>query len=818
MKNFINGITRSHSMKHAALIMPTLLAAPALAVDTLWLGSSGAWTDAAKWSAGVPTAQTPAVFDVLGLSTVAMPGDGTTSPAQRLIVKRGIVGLNGAGALDLSWNSAFSAGLVVGETPGTLARCAFYSTSGAQLIQCSSVDVGTGSQTQGELLVRTLAALECDGAVRAGILGSGWIQHDASTVLRAGSLELGVLSSGSGSLSGLASSSGTQPPSGVLDIVGNLTVGKSGNGNAWIGAGSSCGSLMIGQNAASNGTAWISGLRVNGAAWFGNQGVGAATVTGALDVRGPLSVALRGPDAGQPTLPASRGTLDIAGGAVRASGAVVLGSYGIGTTTISGGGSIESTASITRGADDAITIRLPAVPASAPALAAPTMTLNPGGASVTLEVVGTPEPNATWLVSRSWDAAPPVCTVVGNPGKGREFRLIPCGGDLYLATAAVGASDPDVCPVVAQPTFVPDEIGVVERGFSNGGVAVGDGFVAIGCPGPGGGVDVYRAVNGAWYYQTTLVAPDGRQVGLAVAASGTRIASRTVDATSVVVFNCGGVDWAVEQVIDTPSFTGTQSRRNTLALDGDTLAVGEPNATVGSGTVIGRVDLFRRSETVWVSEAALLPTLPASNGQVGRFVSLSGDRLAVGGLNSWVSMFERTGSTWTEGAVVPSASLPTAAALSGSTVAVVSSIPLTAWEPGAGGTWVETLNAQQASRVAMSADRIVYSGTSLVRTMERTGGQWRMGNAYPVTQDIVSLADGSDVIVALHATGFSVIGELPDTTCTADLTGDGLVNGADLGLLLGAWELTALGDLNGDGITDGADLGLMLTAFGPCAP
>jgi hypothetical protein len=168
--------------------------------------------------------------------------------------------------------------------------------------------------------------------------------------------------------------------------------------------------------------------------------------------------------------------------------------------------------------------------------------------------------------------------------------------------------------------------------------------------------------------------------------------------------------------------------------------------------------------------------------------------------------------------VVPAAVLPLAAAVSGSTVAVVGSFPLNAWEPGLGGTWVETLNAQQASRVAMSADRIVYSGTSLVRTMERTGGQWRMGNAYPVTQDIVSLADSGALIVALHATGFSVIGELPASTCDADLTGDGLVNGADLGLLLGAWELTALGDLNGDGITDGADLGLMLTAFGPCVP
>ena len=45
-----------------------------------------------------------------------------------------------------------------------------------------------------------------------------------------------------------------------------------------------------------------------------------------------------------------------------------------------------------------------------------------------------------------------------------------------------------------------------------------------------------------------------------------------------------------------------------------------------------------------------------------------------------------------------------------------------------------------------------------------------------------------------------------------DLNGDGLVDGADLGLLLGAWGSTtnAAADLNGDGIVDGADLGLLL--------
>ena len=51
--------------------------------------------------------------------------------------------------------------------------------------------------------------------------------------------------------------------------------------------------------------------------------------------------------------------------------------------------------------------------------------------------------------------------------------------------------------------------------------------------------------------------------------------------------------------------------------------------------------------------------------------------------------------------------------------------------------------------------------------------------------------------------------------CPEDLNGDGIVNGADLGLLLGAWG-TDGGDINGDGLTNGADLGLMLGAWGDC--
>lgn len=53
-------------------------------------------------------------------------------------------------------------------------------------------------------------------------------------------------------------------------------------------------------------------------------------------------------------------------------------------------------------------------------------------------------------------------------------------------------------------------------------------------------------------------------------------------------------------------------------------------------------------------------------------------------------------------------------------------------------------------------------------------------------------------------------------TIPADLNGNGVVNGADLGFMLAAWGPCAgcPADLNGDGVVNGADLGLLLAAWG----
>ncbi len=71
------------------------------------------------------------------------------------------------------------------------------------------------------------------------------------------------------------------------------------------------------------------------------------------------------------------------------------------------------------------------------------------------------------------------------------------------------------------------------------------------------------------------------------------------------------------------------------------------------------------------------------------------------------------------------------------------------------------------------------------------------------------LPPGSVVEAAVDGVGILSLECLPPGVF-GDLNGDGVVDGADLGLLLQNWGQPGLGDLNGDGIVDGADIGLLL--------
>ena len=99
------------------------------------------------------------------------------------------------------------------------------------------------------------------------------------------------------------------------------------------------------------------------------------------------------------------------------------------------------------------------------------------------------------------------------------------------------------------------------------------------------------------------------------------------------------------------------------------------------------------------------------------------------------------------------------------------------------------------------------------------------GGMLPLTQWIGPGLTGDYDIMMIHG----VSGAEP--SCPADIDGDGVVGGIDLGILLASWSipvgapgcaglLPCLADLNGDGVVDGLDLGILLASWSipPTAP
>jgi hypothetical protein len=63
---------------------------------------------------------------------------------------------------------------------------------------------------------------------------------------------------------------------------------------------------------------------------------------------------------------------------------------------------------------------------------------------------------------------------------------------------------------------------------------------------------------------------------------------------------------------------------------------------------------------------------------------------------------------------------------------------------------------------------------------------------------------------------FSILVATCVNPCLGDFYGNGVVNGADLGMVLAGWGTAGSSDLDGNGTTNGADLGLLLAAWGAC--
>ncbi|MFG0257733.1 MAG: autotransporter-associated beta strand repeat-containing protein [Phycisphaerales bacterium JB043] len=123
-------------------------------------------------------------------------------------------------------------------------------------------------------------------------------------------------------------------------------------------------------------------------------------------------------------------------------------------------------------------------------------------------------------------------------------------------------------------------------------------------------------------------------------------------------------------------------------------------------------------------------------------------------------------------------------------------------------------------------DRLVSTGSielagtltaSLIDTYElQDGDEFEIINAPSITGSFDTLNLGPNLKLTMTTTTVTLSAINITPACDADLNGDSLVDGADLGLLLGAWGGAGSADLNSDGTVNGSDLGLLLGAWGAC--
>lgn len=394
------------------------------------------------------------------------------------------------------------------------------------------------------------------------------------------------------------------------------------------------------------------------------------------------------------------------------------------------------------------------------------------------------------------------------------------------------------------------------------GTAVGiDGSVGVaGAPGRGtaGAAFVLRFDGGTWFSQTELAdasAGIGAEFGASVAcvdgfiAIGAPNAAEGVGAGAgrVRIFERSGQLWSMGPSIRAPFPDPGDRFGSAIAMSGDMLAVASPgddDRAINSGAVY----LYRRTAGVYQLVDKVFPPVSFAEDWFGRSVSLVGTMLVVGAYQSDLSASDAGAAFVYELSPGGTAAhvrtlLPPAGAVNaefGSSVAtdgsaiVVGAPGFAAGATLRGATWVfldpdATADALLAPsggsamdlcgmRVAIAADAVWAASPGMQVGFAPSAGAVLLLDR---TRDCNSNGAPDSVDVATGDLQDGNSDGIPDECqCIADLSGDGVVGGADLGLLLAVWGPTPPSfphfDLNDDGFVSGADLGLLLSVWGPC--
>jgi hypothetical protein len=392
-------------------------------------------------------------------------------------------------------------------------------------------------------------------------------------------------------------------------------------------------------------------------------------------------------------------------------------------------------------------------------------------------------------------------------------------------------------------------------------VALSGSVGVAGAPGRGssGSAFALRYDGGTWFSQVELVdAAVGASAGFgsAVGCAATTIAVGAPNSAEGIAAGAGRVRifdrpnqlWVSGQVLTAPFPDPGDNYGSALAISGNLLAVaapGDDDYVINGGAVY----LYRRVGGLFVLTSKIVAPAPASEDWFGRSVSLSGSKLIVGAYRSDLAgrdagaafVYEVTSegvATYSRVLLPPINAVNAEFGNSVSTDGTAIIVGAPGYAPGAsihGASWIYLDSDASADAMLTSTPG---SSMDLTGTRVAIGSDIAVAGAPGATVGFLSSAGSVllfDRLRDCNSNGTPdaieiALGGLSDTNqdgtpdqcqCLPDFTGDGLVNGGDLGIMLGLWGSSVPAnfryvDLNGDSRINGADLGLLLSAWGSC--
>ena len=127
-----------------------------------------------------------------------------------------------------------------------------------------------------------------------------------------------------------------------------------------------------------------------------------------------------------------------------------------------------------------------------------------------------------------------------------------------------------------------------------------------------------------------------------------------------------------------------------------------------------------------------------------------------------------------------------------------------------GGSFISD-RATEAALSPAALLALAATGSEITYTLVPAGSQTRLG----VDRDLDTFRDRDELDAGSDPSNAASVPQ----PCVADVspsTPDGLVNGADLAVILAGWGGSGISDLDGNGTTDASDLAIVLSAWGAC--